>query len=254
LANSTQDDGFHEIQLNGKQLVFLFMAATVVSVVIFLCGVLVGRGVRAERGTGTETAAVNDSPADITPSQPPPPVASPAAGSDPTTAAPPPPAEDFTYPKRLEQPNQPPEDLKPAPKAAAPAPAPAPAKAANTPKSTSSTPQAAPPKPAPADAAAPLSAANDRGPAPAAAAAGVGDAQPPAGQGYVVQVTALNVRSEADAIAKHLSSKGYAAYVSANGTPAIYRVRVGSFKTKREAETVAAKLQKEEQMKPWVTR
>ena len=36
------DEGFREIQLNGKQLVFLFMAATVVSVVIFLCGVLVG--------------------------------------------------------------------------------------------------------------------------------------------------------------------------------------------------------------------
>ena len=50
MASHTQDDGFHEIQLNGKQLVFLFMAATVVSVVIFLCGVLVGRGVRAERG------------------------------------------------------------------------------------------------------------------------------------------------------------------------------------------------------------
>jgi hypothetical protein len=41
------DDGFHEIQLNGKQLVFLFMAATVVAVVIFLCGVMVGRGVLA---------------------------------------------------------------------------------------------------------------------------------------------------------------------------------------------------------------
>ena len=39
------DDEFHEIQLNGKQLVFLFMAATVVAVVIFLCGVMVGRGV-----------------------------------------------------------------------------------------------------------------------------------------------------------------------------------------------------------------
>ena len=49
LAHHVQDDAFHEIQLNGKQLVFLFMAATVVSVVIFLCGVLVGRGVRAER-------------------------------------------------------------------------------------------------------------------------------------------------------------------------------------------------------------
>ena len=43
------DEGLHEIQLNGKQLVFLFMASTVVAVVIFLCGVMVGRGVRAQR-------------------------------------------------------------------------------------------------------------------------------------------------------------------------------------------------------------
>ena len=49
------DEGFHEIQLNGKQLVFLFMAATVVSVVIFLCGVMVGRGVR-DRTAGTAQA------------------------------------------------------------------------------------------------------------------------------------------------------------------------------------------------------
>ena len=31
-------------------------------------------------------------------------------------------------------------------------------------------------------------------------------------------------------------------------------MRVGKFKTRREAETVAAKLQKEEQFKPWITR
>ena len=48
LSHDAPDDGFHEIQLSGKQLVFLFMATTVVSVVIFLCGVLVGRGVRGE--------------------------------------------------------------------------------------------------------------------------------------------------------------------------------------------------------------
>ena len=48
-ARSLPEEGFHEIQLSGKQLVFLFMAATVISVVIFLCGVLVGRGVRAGR-------------------------------------------------------------------------------------------------------------------------------------------------------------------------------------------------------------
>src|SRR6478672_4107756 len=92
MASPTSDDGFHEIQLNGKQLVFLFMAATVVSVVIFLCGVLVGRGVRAER-TVAQAAALNEAP-DILPSEP---AASPSAiqaGADPRTAAPPAPVDE----------------------------------------------------------------------------------------------------------------------------------------------------------------
>ena len=50
MAHELHEDGFHEIQLSGKQLVFLFMATTVVSIVIFLCGVLVGRGVQNARG------------------------------------------------------------------------------------------------------------------------------------------------------------------------------------------------------------
>ena len=63
-------------------------------------------------------------------------------------------------------------------------------------------------------------------------------------------------RQTRDAVAKRLTSKGYAAYVlaPASGTPTIYRVRVGRFATRREAETIAAKLQKEEQFKPWITR
>ncbi len=52
------DEGVHEIQLNGKQLVFMFMAVTVVAVVIFLCGVMVGRGVRAPRATEQADAAI----------------------------------------------------------------------------------------------------------------------------------------------------------------------------------------------------
>src|SRR3954452_17476466 len=101
------DEGFHEIQLNGKQLVFLFMAATVVSVVIFLCGVLVGRGVRAQLGGVAENAAVN-SIAETTPTQPAPPAAAPAAGSDPTKAAAPPASnDDLSYFNRLEKSNTP---------------------------------------------------------------------------------------------------------------------------------------------------
>ena len=53
------DDGFSEIQLSGKQLVFLFMATTVIAVVIFLCGVLVGRGV-------PQAAALSEFPAELT--------------------------------------------------------------------------------------------------------------------------------------------------------------------------------------------
>ena len=55
MAHELHDDGFHEIQLSGKQLVFLFMATTVVSIVIFLCGVLVGRGVQNARGLFTSS-------------------------------------------------------------------------------------------------------------------------------------------------------------------------------------------------------
>lgn len=109
-----QDEGFHEIQLNGKQLVFLFMAATVVVVVIFLCGVMVGRGVPAP-----SVPSVTENP---------------EQGLDPTTAAQPAPTsavgttdliaagERITYPDRLQDPDPPREILKPVVNRAEPAP------------------------------------------------------------------------------------------------------------------------------------
>src|SRR5260370_4728055 len=111
LAQQIQDEGFHEIQLNGQQLVFLFMAATVVSVVIFLCGVLVGRGVRAERTV--VYSALNEAPSpDIVPSAPL--SASPAiqSGADPRTATPPTPVDDPSHSNRLEKTNSVSEDIK----------------------------------------------------------------------------------------------------------------------------------------------
>jgi len=230
VAHQGQDDGFHEIQLNGKQLVFLFMAATVVSVVIFLCGVLVGRGVRSVRG-GVADLTPLSTVAEATPQQAAPLHAPTPAGSDPTRAAAPPAVEDLTYFNRLEKPSPAKEQLKPVPDAAAT--------------------RAAPPAQAPP----PVSPAKETAPSPSAPAA---DSAPPEplGPGFAVQIAALNVRSEADAIAKRLSSKGYAAYVlsPSDRSPAVFRVRIGKFPTRHEAETIAAKLQKEEQFKPWVTR
>ena len=244
----TQDEGFHEIQLNGKQLVFLFMAATVVSVVNFLCGVLVGRGVRLERGTGGETSTMNSAAETTTPPQAASaPVPTPA-GSDPTKAAPPSVVDELSYFNRLEKPNAPAEQLKqPAGKTAS-------AEKPATEKPAEKTPaveKAAPPPPPPAPAVVAAAKQPPARPVPAESTAAE-----PSGQGFAVQIAALNVRSEAEAIAKRLSSKGYSAYVlsPASGTPTVYRVRVGKFPTRREAETVATKLQKEEQFKPWVTR
>jgi DedD protein len=251
VAHQAQDDGFHEIQLNGKQLVFLFMAATVVSVVIFLCGVLVGRGVPYGRGS----VADNSTPVPLADTQPQQPASAPSpppAGSDPTAAAPPTHADDLTYFNRLEKPTASAEHLKSDKEHLK----------SDKEKGAAASPRAskepAPPPPAPTPAKEPARAAATPPPAPATART---DAAPvaasePSGQGFAVQIAALNVRGEADAIARRLSSKGYAAYVlsPADGTPSVYRVRVGKFPTRREAENVAARLQKEEQFKPWVTR
>jgi DedD protein len=256
LTSHTSDDGFHEIQLNGKQLVFLFMAATVVSVVIFLCGVLVGRGVRA--GQVVADAATLDVPiVDQTTAT----AGAAPAGSDPREAAPPTRVDDLSYFNRLEKADPAAEELKQpsAPPASEPrqmARAPEPPPVAPPLTSDSTAPVAPKPttvaKPAPAPATKTATPPPSAAPVPAARSTAASAAAGKAG--YVVQLAALNSQGEADAMANRLKAKGYQAYVQgpANGAPSIFRVRVGSYSTRSEAEGVAAKLEKEGQFKPWV--
>ena len=219
---STHDDSFREIQLSGKQLVFLFMAVVVILVGIFLMGLLVGRGVLAAAAPGAEAA------------------------------------DRSRTPNRRRRPRQRARhldlaghrgrkaQLRRAPgigragegTVEEPSGVRAPAEAPPTPKSED-------PAPAPAR----------RLPQRPRHAAAAPDANPP-GAGFAIQVAALREREEADAIVKRLAGKGYPAYVvtPAKGAPPVFRVRVGKFKERREADTVAARLQKEEQFKPWVVR
>ncbi len=232
LAPHAQDDGFHEIQLNGKQLVFVFMAATVVTVVIFLCGVLVGRGVRTDRATAAnaaETPVADELKPDLATPPRPPTVVQP--GEDPTKAPPPPPpatdGESGNEVRRVEVAE---EELKPA--------------ASQAPRIVAATPKSEEP--------APKAVARE----PAVKTAPAGDVLPAADssrQGWVVQVAAVKTRGEADAMARRLSAKGYSAFVLSNNAN-VFRVRVGGYKSKRDAETMAAKLRKEERINPWVTR
>src|SRR3954451_8037773 len=96
LHHDVADDAFHEIQLSGKQLVFLFMATTIVAVVIFLCGVQVGRGVRLERVAETSDASAVTTPPPVTATPP-----STSAAASAPAGEPPVPAqeseEDLTY-------------------------------------------------------------------------------------------------------------------------------------------------------------
>ncbi len=225
------DDGFHEIQLNGKQLVFLFMFATVVLVGTFLCGVMVGRGVRAERGD--QSAQTTDAPSATPPPKTPSTSAPTGKGQSPV---PPEPAENDYY-KSLTAKKPDDESLKsPAKPKAEPAAPPASSKPASA-------------------AAAPPPAAEKAKPAPAP----VADQSQPAAVtsgGFAVQITALRDRGEADAIVKRLVTKGYPAYVlnPVPGKPPVYRVQVGRYKNRGDADRIAGRLKKEEQFSPWVTR
>jgi cell division septation protein DedD len=249
------DEGLHEIQLNGKQLVFLFMASTVVAVVIFLCGVMVGRGVRAQRpGDAIETPleAAGDPTASAQPVETDQPPAATTPSNAPTAAN-----EILTYPERLEGHDLPEEPLKPKGTSASRAASPA----------TNIDPTARVEAATKVQAAAnpmPTGIANVAKPVAGAPRNLVAVAEPvkaqappePAGNGFVVQVAAVNDRREADSIAKRLASKGYPTFVTTprGGVPKMFRVRVGKYQTRKEAERTASRLQKEDQFKPWITR
>ncbi len=258
------DEGFREIQLNGKQLIFLFMAVTVVLVVTFLFGVLTGRDLR-QGAAATEIVS-----SDVAPDSAAPPAADsgqpPASvGSSPAVPPAAPATEELSYAERLLRDNPPDESLKSSTAsgtgaASAPvvqepvvekAPAPPP------PEVKERAPATSPPSPgdkAPATVPAP------RPVQPASTLAPAAAAQPsdPTGPGYAVQVAAYRDRRDADTLAKQLTAKGYPAFVMdpVKGTStSLFRVRVGKYKTLKDAEAIEARLQSAEQLtNAWIAR
>jgi DedD protein len=250
MTQDITDDGFHEIQLSGKQLVFLFMMTTAVSVVIFLCGVLVGRGVRNERaGEPTDAALTRPASAPVAGTQALPPAGqaqlptpvTEQAGAKAAPAEPPsPPGDDeLTYRKRLESEKAPAEKLK----------------AQGTTARTDARPQpvnpeTVRPEPPPTPKSAPAaSAAKGATETPATAGARPGR--------WVVQLVALRDRGAASSIVQRLSGKGYPAFIvnpAGSASSQIFKVQVGRYDDRGEAEQVARRLEKEEKFNPWISR
>lgn len=202
----TSDADLQEFRLEGKSLAFLVISAIVVAVVVFLCGVMVGRGVRSRTVDPVEVASSALDPTEA------PPLVDEIPEPKGTSATP---DAELTYPSRLEGGATP--------------------DALDEPLASS---KPSRPEPPPAPAAPP--------PAPEAAL------REPKGKGYVVQVMSVTQLPEAENVARRLKSKGYPSFVSeAAGR---YRVRIGTFPDRRDAQAAATRLEKEERFrKPWIT-
>jgi cell division septation protein DedD len=245
LSHDTAEDGFHEIQLSGKQLVFLFIVTTSVVVGVFLFGVLVGRGARdgAAEATPSATASSGSTPstavAETPPVEPPAP-----AGDGPEKP------EQLSYANRLTEKSSAPETLKPRsedpPKARVEEPATARVEEAAKPAPAAATPAKPEPKP---EAPAPV-------PAPARTAAADVPMSGKAGT-WLVQVIATRERGMATSVVKRLTAKGYPAFLVnpvAGAPQPFYKVQVGRYNDRGEAEKVSQRIKKEEQFQSWILR
>lgn len=205
----------------GKQIVFLFMSAVVVAVVIFLLGVSVGRGVRkgGEAGSGPEGSSSAAAPAETTPAATPPAQAAPGdlnyhnsvrAGTPPASAAPP--ADDKPELPPVPPPSAPPPAVNDAPPVSD-------AKTPKTPASTAKTPASTAP------------ATNRRGE-------------------YFVQVGAYRTLSAAQTVVTKVkaANAGYAVTtvtMSESAPPPRFKVMVGPYSSADDARAVIVRLKKQ---------
>ena len=212
------DQGFHEVQLSGKQLVFLFMSAVVVMVVVFLLGVNVGRGVRSAVGD-TEVLAQGDPSAPAGPD---------ASGVNAADAAPAKPAQpELSYHDMLLGATPAPDKDKAPPSVAPPpvaetlppAPTPAPTPAATPPPVTQTAPTQAP-------ATAPKASGSD----------------------WFLQTGAYSTQAVADgevAKLKQLNAPAFVIAPDATERLKLFRVRVGPYATRAEAERASSRLRRQ---------
>jgi cell division septation protein DedD len=211
--------------------VFLFMATTVVSVVIFLCGVLVGRGVKGDTVNAAEAppAAPTATAGTTSTPEPPPTTIEAPSGS----------ASDLSYPKILDGAKPPREALKEAKPTPEPLPPAAEPRPAETPAAKA---VAEPPPPDPAPAPKPSTPVT----MPQGSKSGA----------WAVQVVALSDRGAANAVVQRLSAKGYKAFVVVPAPTAVqhFKVQVGRFADRSEAEQIRQRLKKEEQFEPIIVR
>ena len=226
-----EEAGYYEIQLNNKQLVFFFMAAVAIAVVVFLCGVMVGRGVRDAALAAGGTSIISG----------------PGAGQSLKSAvAPADVRRELDFPQRLEadeaesrladQVSNPEKLVASVTRSTRPRDGARPA--AESPRTVAEV-EPAPSSPSASDAEVPRSVA----PALIGSERGA----------FTIQVVALKTEAAAESLVNRLKEARYRAYLEPGGSAGLYRVRVGRFESRSEAEQVATALRDVEKFKPYIT-
>lgn len=206
---------------SAKQLVFLAIMATVVAVIVFLCGVLVGRGVPARRtAMGTVSDVLPGGSAQVAIGVPEVPTSEDAETASPLVG--------LSYFERLN-------GIEPVVEAV---------ELQRVGQDASTTEGDAPE-------AATAVAVTEGSVPPLTTPSAPG----PAGGMFVLQVTALRESAEANQVAEGLVASGYPAFVvapAADAPVAVFRVRVGPYADRAEAEAAGRRLEAEQRLKPWV--
>ena len=236
------------------------MAATVVAVVVFLCGLLVGRGVPlGEAMTGRGLAGSAGSSPFVLQGRP---AVTSRPSREPSAAALA--GDDLTYNQRLD--GTPPADtFEPLDTRdsnarlgeAAPMPVPDEDDVNNLGYSARVDPEPPAPtrRPVGSEPAFARSTPTSVSPAesPTTASTRMSDAKK---GGFTIQVIALRERAAAERVAEGLMAKGYPAFVADpidDAPVTVFRVRVGRYADRTEAERIRQRLEREEQLNPWIT-
>ncbi len=211
-----EEKSYYEIQLDNKQLILVFLAALTLCVLIFVLGVMVGKGQKeAEMAAMTrpEATPAKTEPDLSTPVQPketvsPAPVKTEKTEKKPNTkTTTEPPKDDGFY--GLDQSAESQKGLEPQKKS-----------------------ETSKPQPAPAESVQTLAPAR-----------------------FTVQLMATESKTKAQEKVRFLKARGYSPFMSVKETKSgvVYKVRVGKYADTAQAKEMAARLKQNLKLEPWVT-
>jgi cell division septation protein DedD len=229
-----EEKSYYEIQLDNKQLILVFLAAVTVCVLIFVLGVMIGKGQKEAEmaaATRTEKNVAASEPDSNAPQQ---------AVSDITTDAR---AEEKTVPQKTVKTLQPVEPKQKEPeKTAAVVEKPQQKYAYEDLDKTEQEPVVEKEKPPAVETVSKNTTVEEEQPRP------VGGAQ------YTVQVMATSSKPKAQEQLSILKSRGYKPFLdeTKTGDMSVFKVRVGKFADTQDAKAMASRIKSDLKLETWV--